>query len=296
MKKLLIPALLLAAASSYGATLPAGLTAAASDPGRLADYTNWFAPQFSVASDANYVGVPYPRIPAIGGTPSSTSMDTVNRDWSGWQPNWTPGLVGPILGTAVTPAQPKPLNVQFAFLGETAGWWDDIGYRYNGVDYLLADGVQAVGGLTRTFGDYAYFTLDAGDTLDFFITGSEKTGKDGVITTGGVRGGKYYMFDKSLNTPAGAINQSYFGTLMPLTSVRGPEFLGNVDGAIPFQVVAFEDINLRSNSDRDYNDVLFAVQVGNGLPQGPVPEPSTYGLIGAAALLALVGYRRFKKA
>ncbi|HLP03445.1 MAG TPA: PEP-CTERM sorting domain-containing protein [Opitutaceae bacterium] len=31
------------------------------------------------------------------------------------------------------------------------------------------------------------------------------------------------------------------------------------------------------------------------VPQGPVPEPSTYGLIGAAALLGLVSYRRFRR-
>jgi hypothetical protein len=280
MKKLLIPAMLLAAASSYGALAPA-------TGGRLTDYTNWFAPEFNVASDANYVGIPYPR----NNVPNAVSMDTVNRDWSGWSPNFPVGLTGPYTGQAG-----GKVKIEALFLGETAGWWDDWGYNLNGTDYLLADGIQAVGGLTRKFGDYVEFLLNPTDTLDFFVVGTQNHKQDGVITTPGSQGGKYYMFNKAWNTPAGATNQSYFGFLTPLTSVRGPEFLGDENGALPFTVTAFEDINLRSNSDRDYNDILFASRVGGFIPNAPVPEPSTYGLIGAAALLGLAGYRRFKKA
>ena len=281
MKKLLIPAMLLAAASSYGA-----LATATGD--RLTDYTNWFAPQFKVASDANYIGVPYPRL----GMPTPAAMATANRTWGGWQPNWMPGLGGPIVAAAS--GSGLVTKVEFAFLGETAGWWDDIGYRLNGVDYLLADGVQAAGMTpNRAFGDYAEWTLNAGDTLDFFITGSGNYAQDGVITTGAT-GGKFFVFDETLNSPVSASMQSYFGSLTPVTNARAVNASQEL-ASQAFTVMGFEDIRLRAGADRDYNDILFAIRADNFAVNAPVPEPSTYGLMGAAALLALVGYRRFKK-
>lgn len=269
MKKLLIPALLLSAATSYGQLSTAM-------GGQMADYNNWFSP-FKVASDAYYPDEPNPTTP----TPLEGYVNTDKAYWGGWQANWSPGLIGPLAGTE------KGLVVETLFLGETAGWWDDWGYRLNGVDYLLSDGVQSIGWqANRAFGDYMYFTLYEGDTLDFFVTGSGISSKDGAITVGD-KGGKYYVFDKSLNLPNPDAPNSYYGILNPEISARSEAYI-----TVPYTVMGFEDIS--NNPDGDFNDFLFAFRAGEDIPQGGVPEPSTYGLIGAAALLGLVGVRRFK--
>ncbi|MBK8475439.1 MAG: hypothetical protein IPL39_03790 [Opitutaceae bacterium] len=205
MKKLLIPALLLAAASSYGVTSDQ-LTSATGL--RMADYQNWFTPEFNVSSDVDFTGTPSPNL----GDPAAFA--DANRIWSGWTPNWVPtALGGPIVGIADHHLRTK---VEFVFLGETAGWWDNIGYRLNGVDTLLADGVQTLPpNVTREFGDYFELTLAAGDTLDFFVIGTETSAMNDIIDPTPTNGGKFFVFDETANDPLSASMQSYYGTLAP---------------------------------------------------------------------------------
>jgi hypothetical protein len=165
MKKLLIPAVLLAAATSYGQLSTAAGT-------RLTDYQNWFEVPFAVTSDANYLGVPYPA----SGQPAPF-VEAGVRTWSGWSQNWgASSLMSTFPGSFTNLSSDVNLKVEIIFLGETAGWWDDWGYEINGgLPQVLANSVQTVpihGAVNRWFGDYTYITLTPGQSLDVFVTGS----------------------------------------------------------------------------------------------------------------------------
>lgn len=279
MKTLLFSFLLSAATAAFAALTPA-------TDGRLTDYQTWFD-GFAVASDANYTATPHPPSTGPGSTPAAGS--TPDRDWSGWFPNWGATSLSP-LGPLTNTSVDRLLRVEVVFLGETAGWWDDWGFRRGGIDYLLADGVQASSPANSWFGDYTTISLLPGETIDFFVTGTGIFGPNPGYTPSGATGGRYYAFDTTLNLPATATMQSYWGTIVPLTSVREPD-IAMIEG--PFTVFGFEDIQ-SSVSDVDYNDFLFAVRASLDLPQGGVPEPSTYGLFAVVVLLALAEFRRRK--
>ena len=78
-----------------------------------------------------------------------------------------------------------------------------------------------------------------------------------------------------------------------MTSVRD---VARIPGILDeFLVVGFEDIRERgAHRDSDFNDFIFAVRASYNRPQGGgvVPEPSTYGLMGAAVLLLAIAWRR----
>lgn len=311
MKKLLIPALLLVAASSYGADL---LTPLVAGSDREKDYKNWFTPEFNVASDIDYIaGSPSPLL----GLPIASNIPG-RRNWDGWIPNWAPtGLGGPILGKLPEyDENGKQLNyttkVEFAFLGETAGWMDTIGYRITNAsgaivdEDLLSNGIQAFDPdgpalPNRSFGDYWETVVAPGEYLDFFVVGTQTDMDNAIILPDPIEnGGRFFVFDENANSPLSASMQSYYGTLTPLKNYRVVDQEKELSNQA-WTVMGFEDIQ-PSDPDNpgprtDYNDMLFAFRSADFGPSGPtVPEPSTYGLMGAVALLALAGYRRFKKA
>ena len=78
-------------------------------------------------------------------------------------------------------------------------------------------------------------------------------------------------------------------TLPDFTDAQLPDFFPGNDLTFRWQEVGLD------GKVGEGSDANFGTGTPPGTRGGPVPEPSTYGLMAAAALLGLVGYRRFGK-
>jgi hypothetical protein len=172
-------------------------------------------------------------------------------------------------------------------LGETAGWPDDIGYIGStnpSVHNALATDIHGQADIfsgTETLVNYS-----AGTSLDFFVNSG------GPFNQGGL----FYAFGTA-NEFDGTDTTTHIRWKVAdvLTTYIGADGL-LTESLVKTLLVGFEDTRAGvSFYDGDFNDFVVGFQF---LPPQleSVPEPSTYGLIGAAALIGIAGWRRFKSA
>jgi hypothetical protein len=222
------------------------------------------------------------------GTPNMGSPDNV--DGLSWSHS-----VNSAVSAALASINTTGGTVRAIFVGESAGWKNNFGYAYDGNawganSFSLFNNIQAPGNPAN--GTYADILLSAGQasTFDFWL--------DGVGTSNNEFGGVYDAIHQSNSVPDIAPGNVKWAT----SALQVPTFVQSLNGGlggvenVNTYLVGFEDWRLdNGNVDRDYNDFVFAIQLfdKDGTPFTPVPEPSTYGLIGAAALLGLVARRRF---
>lgn len=187
------------------------------------------------------------------------------------------------------------------FTGESAGWLNDFGYSYSGnpadptKSFSVFNNIQAPANVT--FGDSFTLTFGKGtlNNFDLWLNGRglEGNGRLSPTTDGGV----YTVFNQTNSVPYNAPGNVRLTTDALEVNTWLTTTKGNYYADVDTYLVGVEDWNLKTGADKDYNDFMFALQFFN--PDGtrqelPVPEPSTYGLIGAAGLLGLVLIRRIK--
>jgi hypothetical protein len=195
-------------------------------------------------------------------------------------------------------------SVRAIFTGKTAGWENDFGYTYNSTPADTANSYTVFSNIKTgsiPFGTYVDIPLLPGDatTFDFWLNGTDSFTDDNP--TPPTPHGGYYTAINPLNSDPYISPGNVMWTTTPISVSTFDEATGDYRDVNTY-LVAFEDWNLNNGSDRDYSDFIFAVQLynANGLPEGgplpsAVPEPSTYGVIGALGLLGLAALRRKAK-
>jgi len=240
---------------------------------------------------------------------SSTTLGAYQISGDDYQKPLQPGSADQELGLTWNYTLPSSLaatlqsvnatggTVRVIFVGETAGWLNDFGYTYSGQasgqkSFTAWEQIQSFGTAANIkFGDYFDVKLNPGQMagFDFWFSATGVFGPRPTSLTD--LGGVYQAFDSTANSSP---TQQY---LWSASSIAVNTWIPSLSAAAPVAtyLAGIEDWRIDRGSDRDYNDLLIALQFYNsdGTPFTTVPEPGTWAAIAGALAFGFVLIHRY---
>lgn len=215
---------------------------------------------------------------------------------------------GITMGGSAPLAAPDMIAIRIIFLGESAGWKNDFGYTFG--SSTIVSGPPATAStmhssartlahdINREVPSPAVFTFwdipVTGATFGWFdiwlnASSSFDASNPSPTTTGGL----YHAFHPSWDNPVESGLKAFWSQPFALETNYFDLDLGFISKLETTWLLTFEDLR-DASTDGDRSDLVLGVQIihEGGRPNSGVPEPTTYGLLGTAALLSLIALRR----
>ena len=242
---------------------------------------------------------------------SRTSLGAYRISGDGYQSPLHPGVADSqlrLIWTTIAPASltyaRQSLNntgglLRVIFIGETAGWLNDFGYTYSGNPtgpeaFTAWSQIQSYGGKPNIkFGDHFDLSLAPGQMADFDFW-FNATGVFGSRPTSLTElGGVYTAF----NPQHSSVNTSQF--LWANSSISVNTWIPSLSTSVPIitYLVGIEDWRIDRGADRDYNDLVFALQflkADGSSASTAIPEPVTWTILTGLLALGYVLISKFR--
>jgi hypothetical protein len=270
------------------------------------------------ASTAAYAQIVPPLPPTVAPTPDAYSNAPL---WDSQLNNVTVTgdantPIGPLaaadgitLGGFAPGAVADMIAIRVIYFGESAGFKNDFGYTFGAPTVVSgppstastahASARTLAGDIDSSIPAPTPFTywdipVTAATFASFDIWLSSSDSFDSTNPTPTLNGGLYHAFHDSWDNPSEAGSKASWSQAFVLNTDYFDTGLGSiVTVGATTHLLSFEDVR-NIHSDSDYSDLVLGIQIirEGGRPNTGVPEPKTYGVIGAAALLAIITVRR----
>lgn len=197
---------------------------------------------------------------------------------------WNPGPVNFTTALGGNPFKAEGGSVQVIAIGKTAGFENDFVVANSATPTMYTPLITGINSGNLHSGWETSVEYGAGTSLEFYLNSGSDPGQGGLFSAFGAN-----------NLFSGSDTSSHVRWQTRDVTTTFFNGTATVTQDVKTLLVGFEDTRMGvSFYDGDFNDFVVGFQfLPSQLP--PVPEPSTYGLLGGVALVGLVAARRFKR-